>query len=119
MINFTIRAIINPLLKKQYPDTTYLLKHVIGIDTSELFVARIGVRNDNDLVWVGRAANYAAKLCSLNGSYSIYITGDVFDAMHDSVKYSERDKSLLWHKDVWSARNDMRISSSIAWESFT
>ena len=100
MINYAIRVIINPLLKKQYPDTTYLLKHVIGIDTSELFVARIGVRNDNDLVWVGRAANYAAKLCSLNGSYSIYITGDVFDVMHDSVKYSERDKSLLWHKDV-------------------
>src|SRR5712691_9753075 len=37
MINYAIRAIINPLSKKQYPDTTYQLKHVIGIDTSELF----------------------------------------------------------------------------------
>jgi uridylate cyclase len=119
MINYAVRTIINPLLKKQYPDTTYQLKHVIGIDTSELFVARIGVRNDNDLVWVGRAANYAAKLCSLNGAYSIYITGDVFDVMHDSVKYSERDKSLLWHKDAWSARNNLRIYGSAAWESFT
>lgn len=119
MINYTISAIINPLSKKQYPNTTYQLKHVIGIDTSELFVARIGVRNDNDLVWVGRAANYAAKLCSLNDAYSIYITGDVFNVMHDSVKYSERDKSLLWHKDVWSARNNMRIYGSIAWKSFT
>src|SRR5260370_31674604 len=62
MINYTIQAIINPSLKKQYPNTTYQLKYVIGVDTSELFVARIGVRNDNDLVWVGRAANYAVKL---------------------------------------------------------
>ena len=119
MINYPIQAIINPLLKKQYPSTTYQLKHVIGVDTGELFVARIGVRNDNDLVWVGRAANYAAKLCNLNGTYSVYITGDVFDVMHDSVKYSDRDKSLLWHKDVWSARNDMRIYGSNGWESFT
>lgn len=119
MINYAVSTIINLLLKKQYPHTTYQLKHVIGIDTGELFVARIGVRNDNDLVWVGRAANYAAKLCSLNGAYSIYITGDVFDVMHDSVKYNDRDKSLLWHKDVWSARNNLRIYGSVAWESFT
>src|SRR5207249_8498905 len=94
MINYAIRAIINPLLKKQYPNTTYQLKHVIGVDTSELFVARIGVRNDNDLVWVGRAANYAAKLCSLNGDYSTYITTDVFNSMDKGVKYGGKDNSL-------------------------
>ena len=33
----------------------------LGIDTSKLFVARTGIRKSNDLVWVGRAANYAAK----------------------------------------------------------
>jgi len=28
--------------------------------------ARVGVREDNDIVWIGRAANYAAKLCALS-----------------------------------------------------
>src|SRR5713226_10210059 len=27
MINYAVRGIINPLLKKQYPETTYQLKH--------------------------------------------------------------------------------------------
>jgi class 3 adenylate cyclase len=75
-INYAVKNIINPLLQKHYPQYTYQLKHVIGIDTSELFVARIGVRKDSDLVWVGRAANYAAKLCSLSDKYATYITDD-------------------------------------------
>jgi class 3 adenylate cyclase len=46
-INKAVLDIINPSLAAQYPNATYRLKHVIGIDTSLLFVARIGVRNDN------------------------------------------------------------------------
>jgi class 3 adenylate cyclase len=64
-INTSVLKIVNPALAKQYPGSSYRLRHVIGIDTSDLFVARIGARNDNDLVWVGRAANHAAKLASI------------------------------------------------------
>ncbi len=78
-INYAVHKIINPLLKNQYPNESYRLKQVVGVDASDIFVTRIGVRNDNDLVWVGHAANYAAKLCGLNGKYATYITGDVFD----------------------------------------
>lgn len=111
-INYAVRKIINPLLKNQYPKEMYQLKHVIGVDTSELFVARIGVRNDKDLVWVGRAANYAAKLCSYNGEYSIYITGDVFDSMNKDVK---DNNALMWNKEFWTAHNNMRIYGSNRW----
>lgn len=111
-ITYAVQEIINPLLKNQYPKTTYQLKHVVGIDTSELFVARIGVRNDNDLVWVGRAANYAAKLCGLNGKYSTYITGTVFDSMDKSVKYGGNNNSLMWDEKVWTARNNLSIYGS-------
>ena len=61
-INYTVTKIINPILKDCYPKTDYLVKQVVGIDTSNLFVARTGIRGSNDLVWVGRAANYAAKI---------------------------------------------------------
>ena len=116
-IHYAVQAIINPLLKKQKPNTSYQLKHVVGIDTSELFVAKIGVRNDNDLVWVGRAANYAAKLCSMNGKHSTYITGAVFDSMDKSVKYSGKDNSLMWDEKTWTARNNMKIyGSTWMWE---
>jgi class 3 adenylate cyclase len=75
-INAAVIDIINPPISNQYPQSTYRLSHVIGIDTMPfvlLFVARIGVRNDNDLVWVGRAANYAAKLSSINEGNTVFI----------------------------------------------
>jgi len=111
-INYAVHHIINPLLKGQYPKEAYQLKQVVGIDTSELFVARIGVRNDNDLVWVGRSANYAAKLCSLNGGYATYITGDVFDAMGKDVKYASNNNSLMWDAKVWTTHGNIRIYGS-------
>jgi len=116
-INYAVQQIINPLMKKQYPNTTYQLRHVVGIGTNELFVARVGVRNDNDLVWVGRAANYAAKLCSYNGKHSTYITGAVFDSMDKSAKYGGKGNVLMWDERVWTARNDLKIyGSTWTWE---
>src|SRR3989442_9814444 len=56
---------LNALIKESYPKTAYVLRQSVGIDTSNLFVARTWIRNSNDLDWVGRAANYAAKLCAL------------------------------------------------------
>ena len=60
-----------------------MTKQSVGIDTSELFVARTGIRRANDLVWVGRAANHAAKLSARSGSVS-QITGKCMIA---SVNY--------------------------------
>ncbi len=70
---------LNKVIKNIYPTTSYVLRQSVGIDSSSLFVARTGVRKYNDLVWVGRAANYAAKLCSLGDpSHPTHITQAVF-----------------------------------------
>ncbi len=61
-INFVVQNVINPAFQRRYPDTTLEVKQVVGIDTSAVRAARTGVRGGNDIVWVGRAANYAAKL---------------------------------------------------------
>lgn len=111
-IHYAVYAIVNPLLKKQYPERTYQLTQVVGVDTGELHVARIGVRNDNDLVWVGRAANYAAKLCAEDADYQTYITADVYKAMADSVKYGGEKRELMWQKRSWHAMSNQTIYSS-------
>jgi class 3 adenylate cyclase len=67
-INYAAFFIVNPAHKTVYKDSTYALKHVVGIDTSELFVAKTGVRGANDLVWVGRAANYGSMAVALPNS---------------------------------------------------
>src|SRR6266566_8098442 len=87
-IHHARRNIINPAIKNQYTTKTYQLQHVVGIDTGKIFVARTGIRGANDLVWVGRPANYAAKLCTLPADFASRITGDVYDMLHDSVKFS-------------------------------
>jgi class 3 adenylate cyclase len=107
-IKYAVREIINPLLKAEYPDKQYTVTHGVGIDTCELFVAKTGVRGANDLVWVGRAANYAAKLCSLrNGDYTTYITEEVFKQMNDKAKYTiyNPEKKLMWERRTWNDKN--------------
>jgi class 3 adenylate cyclase len=61
-LNWAVNNILNPALKTQYTTTDYVIKQVVGIETSEIRAARTGVRGDNDLVWIGKAANHAAKL---------------------------------------------------------
>jgi len=111
-INGAVWDIIKPALKAQYPNTNYNPKHVIGVDTSKLNVCRIGVRNDNDLVWVGRAANYAAKLSSLSDEFHIYITHSVYDSMHDDVKYGGVNKEHMWEARVWTAMGNFQLYAS-------
>ncbi len=111
-INYAVLNIINPALKRQYQQSEFQLKHVVGIDTSSLFVSRIGVRNDNDLVWVGRAANYAAKLCAIDQHNTVFITGEVFDRLHKDKKYGGSEKKLMWKERQWSQMGNKRIYSS-------
>lgn len=107
----------NELLHAAYPTAVYALRHTVGIDTSELFVAKTGIRAANDLVWVGRAANYAAKLSALGEKgYPTYITEDVFSKLHDEAKFGGKDKKPMWEKRVWTERNMTIYRSSWWWQ---
>ena len=92
-IHYAVLKIINPAIRDQYPSNPYTVRHVVGIDTSNLFVARIGVRGDNDLVWVGRAANYAAKLSDRSGAPT-QITADVYNRLNKSAKYGDDGRDM-------------------------
>lgn len=113
-INFAMSQIVRPALKKQYGNEAYAPRHVVGVDASDLFVARTGVRGANDLVWVGRAANYAAKLSALRSIYQTYITADVYKAMHTSVKTSD-DGKAMWTERVWTEYDQSVIYGSSWW----
>ena len=104
--------IVNPALKKQYPDSSYSVKGVVGVDTSELFITRTGVRGANDLVWVGRAANYAAKLSALPEEYPIYITERIYSNIADDVKVSTSTGTNMWTKLRWSEFDNSTIYGS-------
>nr|BDT33784.1 adenylate/guanylate cyclase domain-containing protein [Myxococcus sp. MH1] len=113
-INYAVTQIINPSLKAQYPTSEYEVRQSVGVDTSTLFAARTGIRGSNDLVWVGRAANYAAKLCSLReGVYTSWITSSVYDVMANEVKTT--NGTSMWEKRHWTARKIDVYRSSWHW----
>lgn len=103
-INYVVQDIINKTIKEIYPATGFQIQQAVGIDNSDLFIARTGIRGSNDLVWVGRAANYAAKLCSLReGSYTSFITEGVFSRLSADTKYGYGGDPLkpMWEKIMW------------------
>jgi class 3 adenylate cyclase len=90
------------------------VKQVVGIDTSAVRAARTGVRGGNDLVWVGRAANYAAKLTEINLEERTWVTEDLYNKMREEVKISN-DKMAMWKKYDWSANGNLPIYGSTWW----
>lgn len=112
MINWAVQTIINPALNKQYADNKILVSQVVGIDTSEIRAARTGVRGDNDIVWVGRAANYAAKLTEIKQSERTWVTEAAYNHMSDEAKYGGTNKTLMWKKFTWTEHDKSIIYGS-------
>ena len=113
-INWTTRNIIQPAMNAQYTGNAYVLRHVIGIDTGPLFVAKTGARGANDLVWVGRPANYAAKLATLPHTYKTYITQEIYNAIDDSVKTGSNG-APMWERVLWNTFDGRAIYRSAWW----
>lgn len=115
-INHATSQIVMPRYKKKWPDTDFELKQRVGIDTSKLFVARSGIRGNNDLIWVGNAANNAAKMAALDPSYPTYISADVYSRLNQKAKYSNKDHSNMW-TDLDTSVLGYRIYGSTWWRS--
>ncbi|WP_235776817.1 adenylate/guanylate cyclase domain-containing protein [Pseudorhizobium marinum] len=113
-INWAVQEIINPALNKQYSDNTFSVRQIVGIDTSTIRAARTGVRGDNDIVWVGRAANYAAKLTEIKQSERTWITKDVYNWMNGRSKFGGNPKQDMWKRYTWSGHDRSEIYGS-AW----
>ena len=104
-INHAVLKIINPAIKSVYRNSPYQVKHQVGIDSSELLVARTGIRGANDLVWVGRAANYAAKLSARSGP-ATQITADVYNHLNRNSKLGPNGENM------WQAGSAREIGNS-------
>lgn len=106
-IQWLVDQVINPLVKARHEannTTVYVPEHGVGIDSGSVFIARAGVRNKagehnhNDLIFVGRAPNVAAKLSSLRGDAKgpIIITHDVYRYLNEEQKKYQKSDSKVW-----------------------
>jgi class 3 adenylate cyclase len=93
-----VNSIINPTFQRVYTTIHRQLRHTVGIDAGKVLVAKTGVRIDSDLVWIGPAANYAAKLNSFSGldpAYPTRITSEAFAKLSRGARYGD-DGTLMW-----------------------
>jgi adenylate cyclase len=103
-INCFFSQILKPAFARLYTDTfpsKFDLKQTVGIDTSKVMVVRSGIRNNNDLVWIGRAPNVAAKLSAIRDGYATYIAESVFDVLADSSKFGGNPRRSMWERCTW------------------
>lgn len=97
-IDWVVTNLINPKAHEKYKsirDNNIKIKHCVGIDTSEVRAVRSGIRNNNDLIWIGKAAGFAAKLSDIREyPYEVYISERSFNRLAESTKKDGQD-------DVW------------------
>ncbi|WP_440657670.1 adenylate/guanylate cyclase domain-containing protein [Ensifer adhaerens] len=116
-INYAIKNIVQSEMGKGWK-TDFKIRHVVGIDTSEIRAARTGVRGDNDIVWIGNAANLAAKLTALPADNPTWITKRVYDYLKDNQKLGPNGENI-WKKWSWSQHNNDEIYSTTYWRTIT
>lgn len=102
--------ILKPKVEKYFQNNNQLydvkFDFDIGVDMGTVLVVRGGIRgeNNNDLVWVGNATNYAVKLSSItDDGYHIFISDAVFKKLNNHSKYASNG-TLMWENRTWKTK---------------
>ncbi len=109
-LNYVVQELINPAVQELTSGTRFAMRQSVGVDTSELLVVKTGIRTANDLVWVGRAANYAAKLSSRRAP-ATHITPEVYDQLPAELKTGDNGRQM-WTAETAAEIGNRRVYSS-------
>jgi len=89
-IDWIIEKVINPKAKtkfKSIKDNNIEIKHCVGIDIGNTHAVRAGIRSNNDLIWIGKAPSFAAKLSDIREyPFSVFISKACYDKLNESAK---------------------------------
>jgi adenylate cyclase len=103
-IQWAIRNILNPKLKTE-------ISCGAGIDSGEILVAKIGKgrdKNNNDLVWIGKADNYASHLAN-EAKNSIIISTNAYNVLRKDRKTSSAGNAM-WKSKIITLKNGKNVS---------
>jgi len=99
-IDKMLTSVVNVALKQ---NNIYPLVYGIGIDYGEMLAGRIGKngKQNNDIVWAGRAMNYASKLADYGNG--IYLSQAVYNRITDKLKNDVNN--------FWLEKKDLALGS--------
>jgi adenylate cyclase len=114
-INYFFTGILVPAFNEYYGTWRGItFAQTVGIDTSKVMAVRTGIRNNNDLVWIGRAPNVAAKLSAIREGYASIISESVFSAMNESSKTSTLNAMpgmQMWESKTWEKGKEYGVGN--------
>ncbi len=100
-ISWAVSKVIAPAISETWNDVdkSWTLNHGVGIDTGEALIVRGGVRDNNDLISVGRSPNVAAKLSEIRSpNQSIHITQEVYAYLDEENRLAGDGRTSMWTK---------------------
>jgi class 3 adenylate cyclase len=97
-LDWTVTNVINPKATghfKSISDNSIKIRHCIGLDTGESRAVRAGIRDNNDLIWIGKPPSFAAKLSDVRDyPNEVYISSRVHSRLADEAKKSSSGESI-------------------------
>ena len=101
-IQWATRHLIEPEARKRFAsvkNNDVKIQQACGVDVGFVRAVRAGIRNNNDLIWIGRPASFSAKLSDVREyPYCTFISEEVYNGLLDEAKVS--DGRNMWEKRV-------------------
>lgn len=99
-IDYLVERVLGPKAKAKFrsvASNNIKLKHCVGIDTGIARAVRSGIRDNNDLIWIGRPPSFAAKMSDIRDyPRSVYISEDTYKMLEVDAKID--GSTYLWEK---------------------
>lgn len=119
-IHWAVRKIIDPAARKRFKsisDNGIEIRNGVGIDVGDARAVRSGIRNSNDLIWIGKAASFSAKLSDVRDpGYHTYISSRTYNKLSKSAKYDADGKNMWTCLDFTFAGENEKVYKSNNWK---
>jgi class 3 adenylate cyclase len=106
-IKSALEVIVQPKLDQYFQRNAalqgvYRLDFGMGIDVGGVLAVKVGIAGtqNNNLIWVGNATNFASKMANLAAKpYNVYITQDVFNELSEDHQLSQ-GKNMWYYSNI-------------------
>lgn len=119
-IHRAVRRIIQPAATKKFDsikNNGIEIRACAGIDVGEVRAVRSGVRDNNDLIWIGKAASFSAKLSDVRDvGYQTYISSRVYSKLGKDAKFDADGKNMWSSASFFFAGETETVYKSNHWK---
>lgn len=109
-IHSAVEHIIKPKLTGHFDsmqESHFKIDHCVGIDRGQVLAVRVGHAGSNDIAWIGRAPNLAAKLSDVRSTdYKTIITEAVYTELEAGYQRDSQSMEPIWRKMTYTFLGD-------------